>query len=246
MPLSDTVTTSPLPGRGERLLVEGGCWSLRWTAPAGIAGGVIGRPVADDAAAVGLTPPGPAARVDQVHGVHVVTVDAAGPAGAADALVTAVPGLALQVCVADCLPVLLAGPNGVAAIHAGWRGAAGGIVTAALDRLTALGGDPPGTIAAWIGPAIGTCCFEVGDEVATAFPRAFRRAGPRRAHVDLAAVVAAELRAAGVPDTAIARTRYCTRCHQHLWHSHRGSGGGPGRLVAWIRRGGQIDSSVDR
>jgi len=175
-----------------------------------------------------------------------MSVDAPGSAGAADALITRVPGLTLQVRVADCLPVLVAGPGGVAAIHAGWRGAAGRIVTAALERLIALTGDTPDQLAAWIGPAIGTCCFEVGDEVAAAFPERFRRAGPRRAHVDLAAAVASELRAAGLPDGAVDRTRYCTRCHQHLWHSYRGSKGGAGRLTAWIRRADQIDSSVAR
>ncbi|HEX7880880.1 MAG TPA: laccase domain-containing protein, partial [Candidatus Eisenbacteria bacterium] len=113
-------------------MVENGCWSLRWQAPFGVRAGIIGRRVDGSLVAGAGAPCGPVARVDQVHGVHVVTVDAPGSAGQADALLTTVPGLTLQVRVADCLPVLLAGPGGVAAIHAGWRGAAGGIVTAAL------------------------------------------------------------------------------------------------------------------
>lgn len=184
----------------------------------------------------------PSARVDQVHGCDVVVAREAGPGGRGDALVTDRADLRLTIRVADCLPVLLAVPGAVAAVHAGWRGAAGGIAGRALAQLLAASGRSEREAVAWIGPAIATCCFEVGPEVAAAFPAAWRRAGPRRDHVDLAGAVAAQLRSAGVPAPAIDISRYCTRCHQHLWHSHRGSGGRPGRLTAWIVREGHDDS----
>jgi YfiH family protein len=234
--------SGPVAAR-ERLVVEGGHWTLRWHGPAGVAAGVSGR-----ALAPADSPPaaacGPVARVDQVHGIAVATVAAAGNAGPADALVTTRPGLRLDIRVADCVPVLIAAPGGVAAVHAGWRGAVGGVVERTIERLVALGAGAPDEMSAWIGPAIGSCCFEVGDEVAARFPARFRRRGPQREHVDLRAFVESLLAEAKLPLGA--SSPYCTRCHQHLWHSHRGSNGRPGRLLAWIRRGGQIESSVAR
>jgi hypothetical protein len=100
---------------------------------------------------------------------------------------------------------------------------------------------------ALLGPAIGPCCFEVGAEVADHFPEdvRFPRAGARP-HVDLFAAAARRLVAAGVDPGGIAAPGPCTRCHQHLLHSHRGSGGGGGRNLAYAaaakRTGGQHDS----
>ena len=71
-----------------------------------------------------------------------------------DAQATAEPGLAPLVMVADCLPIAMAGPGGVAMVHGGWRGLAGGIVATAAERVEAE--------AAAIGPGIGPCCYEVG------------------------------------------------------------------------------------
>lgn len=225
--------------------MERGCWTLLWQALPGIRAGLSGRQV--------LTRPDlapsdrePTAHIDQVHGCDVVVAQGEGSAGPADGLVTAQGDLRLVIRVADCLPVLLAVPGGVAAVHAGWRGAAGGITGRALGRLLEESGGTAEEVVAWIGPAIGVCCFEVGPEVASAFPAAVRRAGPRRDHVNLAAAVAGQLIELGVPGAAIDISGYCTRCHQHLWHSHRGSGGQPGRLLAWITRPGQDDSSVAR
>lgn len=121
----------------------------------------------------------PLVRVDQVHGVEVFTVtDAAAadplgllPRAVADACVTDRVGLACEIQVADCLPVLMADRNGraVAAAHAGWRGLAGGVVEATLSRLCGLADAEPADIEVWLGPCIGPAAFEVGADVLAAF-----------------------------------------------------------------------------
>ena len=116
----------------------------------------------------------------QVHGVDVLTLDAATPQGSqADACVTTHSGIACTIMVADCLPVLFATQDGtaVAAAHAGWRGLAGdaasghqGVlesVFAALTAATAMAS--ASKVMAWLGPCIGPSAFEVGDEVKAAF-----------------------------------------------------------------------------
>ena len=108
-----------------------------------------------------------------------------------DGHVVAEPGLAPLVFVADCLPVALAGPGGVAMLHCGWRGLAAGIV--------ARGAEAVGATDAAIGPGIGPCCYEVGDEVLDAFAAPRRRAiADRRAMLDLPEVARRLLREAGV------------------------------------------------
>jgi polyphenol oxidase len=105
----------------------------------------------------------------QVHGADVGVVDEDVEAGAelrdVDALVTVVPERPLVVLAADCLPILLAGPRAVAAVHAGWRGLVSGVIDATVRRMSVLGDDPP-QMRAVIGPGIGACCYEVGPEVA--------------------------------------------------------------------------------
>jgi YfiH family protein len=120
-------------------------------------------PVDERTAVFGLT---------QVHSARVVTVTVDDEPGAvagveADALVTSRPDACLTVRVADCVPVLVATPDGraVAAVHAGWRGLAAGILAAAVGRLCALGRCEPADLRAAAGPAIGPCCYEVDLEV---------------------------------------------------------------------------------
>jgi YfiH family protein len=148
--------------------------------------------------------------VRQVHGIDVVTVTAPWPAGQgpdADALVTATPGIALGVITADCAPVLLCdvGAGVIGAAHAGWRGAAAGVLEAVVAAMVALGADAA-AISAVIGPCIGRASYEVGpdlrgsvlagDESAARFFTSGRP--PDRWMFDLAGFCAARLRAAGV------------------------------------------------
>jgi hypothetical protein len=176
----------------------------------------------------------PHVRPHQAHGVRVERVAAPGALGECDAVRTTQAGLLLTVRTADCLPIVLTSPTeGLSLVHAGWRGLAAGVVEAALATF----GDPSG-VHAVIGPAIGVCCFEVGTEVASRFPERTRSGRGRggRPHVDLPGEAADRLARAGVARGAIVAGAPCTRCHQHLLHSHRGSGGRPGRLVAFASR----------
>jgi YfiH family protein len=171
-------------------------------------------------------PPDRRVRLEQVHGAAVARPTAPGSYPSCDAAYTETSGLVLTVRTADCLPVLLCGDRGAAIVHAGWRGLDAGVVQAALACFEAP------VRAAVIGPGIGPCCFEVGPEVQTCFPGHIVRRGADRARVDLAARVR-EILAAHAPHARVVGPGPCTRCHQHLLHSHRGSRGGSGRILAY-------------
>ncbi len=143
-----------------------------------------------------------------------------------DAHATDQPGLVPLVMVADCLPVALAGPGGVAIAHGGWRGLAGGIVAKALEAT--------GAGAAAIGPGIGPCCYEVGDEVLAEFSGLDGVAAGRM--LDLPAVARALLERAGV--RAIESAELCTSCNPELLYSHRRDGERTGRQAGLVWRDG--------
>lgn len=171
--------------------------------------------------------------------VHSAIPRAAAPGfcGEGDALWTGRRDLALAVVTADCVPVLLAAQGRVAAVHAGWRGIAAGVVPATL-RAWSTGSSG---VRAWIGPAIGPCCYEVGEEVArsiadAASPRVVcRPAGRERPHLDLQEAVALQLAASGVE--RVERIGLCTRCEAgDLWSYRReGPGAGRNRALIWLR-----------
>jgi YfiH family protein len=166
-------------------------------------------------------------RVSQVHGARAVRATGDVEALAreeADALVADEPGTAVSVRVADCVPVLLANSKtgAVAAVHAGWRGVVAGVVGGAFE----LGG---AFDLAAIGPCIGACCFEIGDDVA-------EKLAPfaRDRHGDLRAAVRAQLRARGLPDAHVEDVAGCTRCDADRFFSHRRDGAAAGRHLAVI------------
>ena len=141
--------------------------------------------------------------------------------------------LALGVLTADCVPVLLLAPWGIGAVHAGWRGLAGGIVSGAVDDLLMLPGaeEAAGSIVALVGPCAGPCCYEVGEEVHAAF--AGWPAGRAQGRtIDLPQMTQAALEAAGVGEVVLADR--CTICDPRYF-SHRASGGTTGRQagIAW-------------
>jgi polyphenol oxidase len=153
----------------------------------------------------------------QVHGTRVV-VDAEG-IEEADGQVTTAPGVAAMVLVADCLPVALAGPDRVAMLHAGWRGLAGGVLEAGVEAT--------GAVCAAIGPGIGPCCYEVGDDVRAVF-------GTSEPTLDLKAIARARLEAAGVRD--IHDCGLCTSCDAERFFSHRRDRGVTGRQAGLVWR----------
>ncbi len=181
-----------------------------------------------------LLPPGvEVAWPHQIHSAAVLSVGLPGCAGSGDALVTRTTALALAVVTADCVPVLLAGAGRVAAVHAGWRGIAAEILPATLDHFAA--GELP---CAWVGPAIGACCYEVGADVAAEVqavsPLPVIRVQPNgRLHLDLQAAVTAQLAARGV--TEVQRLAVCTRCDPRWWSFRRdGVAAGRNAAVIWL------------
>ena len=141
----------------------------------------------------------------------------------ADAQATAAGALTPRVQVADCLPVALAGERGVAAVHCGWRGLAGGIVERAVEEV--------GASAAAIGPGIGPCCYRVGPEVLAEFePLGTGVAdGPM---LDLAEVTRRLLARAGVQ--AVESAGMCTSCERDLFFSARRDRGRTGRQAGLV------------
>ncbi len=168
----------------------------------------------------------------QVHGTTVRRATATGaPVAEEDGQATALEDAAALVFVADCLPVLLAAGDAVAAVHCGWRGLAGGIVAEGVAALRELGAGGP--VAAAIGPGARACCYEVGEEVQAAFagvPGA--RVGAR--NLDLAAVARHRLAEAGVE--TVHDSGLCTMCAPDLFFSHRRDGGVTGRQAGIVWR----------
>ena len=107
------------------------------------------------------------ATVRQVHGAEVRHAGGPGLLGEGDAIITDARDLPIAVFTADCFGVILRSPSQVGVAHAGWRGAAAGVVAALQKEMARLGHEPA---SAAIGPGIGPCCFEVGREVARLFP----------------------------------------------------------------------------
>jgi len=169
----------------------------------------------------------------QVHGAVVQRVGSAhGAAGEAVAIdadghASSLPGLGMMVLTADCLPVALGSPGAVAMLHAGWRGLAAGVLEEGVRALREVGGS--GEIVAVVGPGAGACCYEVGPEVHAQFGRTESTARP----IDLHAIAAERLRAAGVEE--VRDVAACTICDERFF-SHRREGKGAGRQagIAWL------------
>ncbi len=185
----------------------------------------------------------------QVHGRELVVVPAktataetdrgAFCVGPGDGLLCAHPNTALLVWTADCVPVLLAADGAIAAVHAGWRGSASGILKAAIKRLQADFGVPPERLQMALGPAVGPCHYQVGSEVIEALSQSVSPAagwlhGDR---VDLRSFLTAQARDQGVPPANILTLGGCTACDPGL-ASYRRDGKTAGRQWALIIRSG--------
>ena len=171
---------------------------------------------------------------NQVHGIEVRTV---GPAGGwlqvegVDGWVTTEPGVLLTVTVADCIPVYLAAPGrGLALLHAGWRGTAGGILERGVERLMAATGATATDIVMHCGVGICGTCYEVGSEVMAGCGLASDGAGPW--HLDLRSVLADGAARLGVGQVSV--SPHCSAHDRPTFYSHRASGGSDGRMVAYL------------
>jgi len=201
------------------------------------------------AAALGIGP-GACVEAEQVHGTGIAAVERLPrasrrprrrPIPGVDAMVTSERGIWLVIYAADCVPALIVDVKtpAIAAVHAGWRGVAAGVVPAAVARMREAFGSAPRDCVAVLGPAIGGCCYEVDAPVARAmggagwWPRAARPTGSGRWHLDLRTAVHAQLVASGVPARRVATVPYCTACRPDLFFSYRRDGI-CGRMAACI------------
>jgi polyphenol oxidase len=200
----------------------------------------------------------------QVHSADVVEVvhngdeleyrlggrDAGAYPERADALITGEPAILLSIRVADCLPVLMVDPRrrAIAAVHAGWRGALHGIAKKALDEMHRVYDCRAEDVLVALGPSIRACCYEVGEDVVTAFRSRFKNAEaffrPRRIPqpqplnpsvcLDLVAAVRDQLEDAGVLPSQINVLDFCTSCRTELFFSYRRDRASAGRMMALI------------
>jgi hypothetical protein len=173
---------------------------------------------------------------------------------ATDALVTDTPGLALLLRFADCQPIILYDPvrQSLGLVHAGWRGLAQGIARRAVETMQEAFGANPADLLAGLGPAIGPCCYTVGDDVASALGyalpdwRKVMTPDPSGTgwRLDLPAANAQQLAAAGVRARQMEQAGLCTACHNDEFFSHRADNGQTGRFaaVAYLPPGDQAHS----
>jgi YfiH family protein len=174
----------------------------------------------------------------QVHGTRVTRVERLRSRGGqplpdpADGHATALSKVGVAVLAADCVPVVLCGDGAVAAVHAGWRGLADGVLDEGVEALRELlVRDSP--LLAVVGPCAGACCYEVGGEVLRRFAPELGLQEPfppeRRQRIDLRAIVRGRLIAAGVEQ--VADLDLCTICDERLF-SYRREGAAAGRQAA--------------
>jgi YfiH family protein len=180
----------------------------------------------------------------QVHGNHVACVTASDRGRvlpATDALITDDPGVTLLLRFADCLPVFLYDPQrGVIGLgHAGWRGTVAKIASRIVSTMTDSYGSDPASMIAALGPAIGPCCYIVGDEVVGAISgtlpewrRAIRPCGDGQFSLDLWEANRQQLVDCGIRE--VETGHLCTSCHANEFFSHRADGGNTGRFAALL------------
>ena len=199
------------------------------------------------AAAAGLDPDR-LVRLRQVHGAAVFVAAGAAPPNRpeADIVITDRADVVVAVQVADCAPVLLATSSGdvAGAAHAGWRGTAADVSGVAVRVMSDRFAVDAASLSAAVGPAIGPCCYEVGEELIAAFAgrgwgqaerdRCFKRRDGRL-FLDVWQANADQLLKAGIPRHQIHVSRLCTACHPEWFYSYRREGAGTGRLAAFIR-----------
>lgn len=174
----------------------------------------------------------------QVHGTAVLPVETAGQYQEYDALISNQSGILLSVTVADCTPVLIFDPvrRAVAAVHAGWRGTVGGIVSTTLAAMQRTYGTHPADCLAYIGTCIDECDYAVDADVGEQFNEEYARWDDeqRKFFVDLKSANRDQLIAAGLVPQHIGISPYSTVTHNKDYFSHRKEKGKTGRMLAVI------------
>lgn len=244
-PLDETLREGPIP----RFEIPG--WRERF----GVVAGITGRGPAGAEFDLGLWTREPVGEVmgrwrrfrgaepgfratilgNQTHGVQVARTEAGEgwiQLEGVDGHVATASGILLTVTVADCVPVYLVDPGGrgIALLHAGWRGTAGGILERGLRLLCGSTGSHVSSVAMHCGVGICGSCYEVGREVMDGCGIPVAGGGPW--HVDIRSVLVDQAERLGLRE--ISTSGRCTRCQHGLFFSHRASGGSDGRQVAYL------------
>lgn len=151
-----------------------------------------------------------------------------------DAIITSEPGIAIGVFTADCVPIILLDKSKkiVSVIHAGWKGTYNGIVKRVLNFMVKSLDSDLNCVLAAIGPSIGSCCFEVGIDVADKFKFVYLRDG--KYFVDLWAENIEQMKDIGISESNIASSELCTFCNKKLFYSYRRDNGKTGRMATFI------------
>jgi YfiH family protein len=213
------------------------------------------------ASAIGV-PPDRIVSLNQVHGRGVATIDRSvlpqvladmrNERPKADAVISSAPDVALVVRAADCVPLLIGDSRtgAVAAVHAGWRGTAARAAVAAIEEMQRQFDSHAADLVVAIGPAIGSCCYEVGSDLVDAFAAAgherylidrwFITSRERRMRLDLVAANRDQLILAGVREEHIHASGLCTAMHLDVLTSYRSEQSAAGRIAGAIRASAQI------
>lgn len=185
----------------------------------------------------------------QVHGIDILVIDEPNEDYShfltleGDAIITSQPDVMIGICVADCVPILLCDPNKrvIAAVHAGWQGTAGKLVSKTVEGMKSEFGCKPEMIQAAIGPCIGKCCYEVDAPVRQAFIKggiawdSFADAsGEGKWQLDMAAANRELLLLAGVKADSIQNSGMCVCCQRELFFSYRRDKGETGRQMGFV------------
>jgi hypothetical protein len=180
-----------------------------------------------------------------VHGDHVVEVNdkKLKEAGEADGMITGESDIFLAVLTADCVPILFVAPKQrlAAAVHAGWRGTLAGIADKTVRRFNDQYGIAPANLEVALGPAIGSCCYEVMDDVAGPLMKKWGKLTTAsisvkdgRSFVDLRRLNRDILRASRVPGTQLHEVGPCTSCAEEEFYSYRRERSETGRQMSFI------------
>ncbi len=183
--------------------------------------------------------------VSQVHSDRIVIIDSADTASEdvkpfeADAIITDIQGISIGILTADCVPLLFLDSRNkvVAAVHAGWKGTASKIASKTIKMMIERFESRPQEIRAAIGPAIGACCYEVGQEVIDAVGYRGNASAQREGkwYLDLSKANLLQLQEMGVADIDV--SGICTSCRTDLFFSHRKEMGKTGRQLSFISLG---------
>jgi len=216
-----------------------GLWRLTGWGPSWVTAGIVGPP----AELSQLLPHLPGARgvvqAEQVHGVSLAVIQQARertpPVAGCDALITNSPGIGLVIRTADCLPMFFLDParRAIGVAHAGWRGLAAGLPLRMVAAFRHQYHSRPQDLRVAIGPAIRSCCYEVGQEFSARFGPFVQVHGGRRT-CDLIGAAIKQLQQGGIRPARMTDSGQCTSCSSSSWFSIRRNGQQTGRLFSFI------------